>query len=131
MDFWEFFWLVVWSFFFIAYLMVIFQIFADLVRDKDLAGGWKAVWVVFLLVAPFLGGLVYLIARGRGMSERATAAAIGARREADAYIRAVASSPAPAAGMAPAEQIAEGKKLLDSGAITPTEFDALKAAALA
>jgi len=130
-DFWEFFWLFVWGFFFFAYLMVIFQIFADLVRDKDLGGGWKALWVLFILVAPFLGGLIYLIARGRGMSERAMTSAVDARRATDEYVRDVASRPAPASAMAPAQQIAEGKKLLDAGVITPTEFDALKATALA
>ena len=131
MDFWEFFWLFVWGFFFFAYLMVIFQIFADLVRDKDLGGGWKALWVLFILVAPFLGGLIYLIARGRGMSERAMTSAVDARRATDEYVRDVASRPGPASAMAPAQQIAEGKKLLDAGVITPTEFDALKATALA
>lgn len=125
MDFWDFFWLLVWSFFFIAYLMVMFQIFADLVRDKDLAGGWKALWVVVLFVAPFLAALIYLVARGRGMSERAMASARAAQQDTDAYIRQVAARPLPA------DQIATGKQLLDTGAITPSEFDALKAKALA
>lgn len=125
MDFWDFFWLLVWSFFFVAYLMVLFQIFGDLVRDKDLAGGWKALWVVFLLVMPFFAALIYLVARGRGMSERAMEAAKAMQHDTDDYIRHVAARPLPA------DQIATGKQLLDSGAITPSEFDALKARALA
>ena len=70
MDFWDFFWLLVWSFFFVCYLMVLFQVIGDLFRDKDLSGWWKALWIIFLIIFPFLALLIYLIARGRGMAER-------------------------------------------------------------
>ena len=73
MDFWDFFWLLVWSFFFIAYLIVLFQIVADLFRDRELSGWWKALWIVFLILLPVLTSLVYLVARGRGMAERQAA----------------------------------------------------------
>src|SRR5690349_23406097 len=70
MDFWSFFWLLVWSFFFVAYLMVLFHIFGDLFRDGELGGFAKVVWVIALFVVPFLAALVYLIVRGKGMAER-------------------------------------------------------------
>ena len=65
MNFGDFFWLLIWSFFFVFYLMILFQILGDLFRDKDLSGWWKAVWVIALIVFPFLTALIYLIARGR------------------------------------------------------------------
>jgi hypothetical protein len=123
-DFWDFFWLLVWSFFFIAYLIVLFQIIADLFRDHELSGWWKAVWIIFLIFLPILTSLVYLIARGRGMAERQAAAVVQAKQDTDAYIRQVATT-------SPAEQITHAKSLLDSGAITPEEFAQLKAKALA
>ena len=70
-GFWQWFWLVVEIFIFFAYLMILFQIIGDLFRDKALGGFAKALWVLVLVVAPFFGALVYLIARGRGMTERA------------------------------------------------------------
>ncbi|WP_435738481.1 SHOCT domain-containing protein [Cellulosimicrobium sp. PMB13] len=124
MDFWDFFWLLVWSFFFIAYLIVLFQIVADLFRDRDLSGWWKAVWIIFLIFLPVLTSLVYLIARGRGMAERQIAAVSQAKQDTDQYIRQVA-------GSSPTDEIANAKALLDSGAITPEEFAHLKAKALA
>ena len=124
-SFWQFFWLLVWSFFFVAYLMILFQIFADLFRDHELSGWWKAVWVVILVILPFVGALIYLIARGAGMGKRQLAAAQNARRQTDQYIQSVAG------GTSPAEHIASAKKLLDDGTITQSEFDALKAKALA
>jgi hypothetical protein len=124
MDFWDFFWLMVYSFFFVAYLMVLFQIVADLFRDKELSGWWKALWIIFLIFLPVLTALVYLIARGRGMAERQFVQVTEARRDTETYIREVAAT-------APADQIASAKSLLDSGAITPTEFERLKTKALA
>jgi hypothetical protein len=123
-DFWDFFWLLVWSFFFIAYLIVLFQIVADLFRDRDLSGWWKAVWIIFLIFLPVLTALVYLIARGRGMAERQVEAVTQAKQDTDSYIRKVA-------GSSPTDEIANAKALLDSGAITPEEFAHLKAKALA
>jgi hypothetical protein len=125
-SFWDFFWLLVWTFFFVMYLMVLFQIIADLFRDRDLSGGWKALWVIFLIVFPFLAALIYLIARGKGMAERHMAAARSAQATTDQYIKSVATQ-----GSSPADQIASAKSLLDSGAITQQEFEQLKAKALA
>ena len=123
-NFWSIIWIVIWSFFFVAYLIILFHILSDLFRDRDLSGWWKAVWIICLIFLPFLTALVYVIARGRGMTERQVAAMQSARQDTDAYIRQVA-------GKSPADQIADAKGLLDSGAINQVEFDKLKSKALA
>jgi len=121
---WDFLWHFLIIFAWIAYLLVLFQILTDLFwRDHTTSGGVKALWVVFLLVFPWLAAVVYLIARGKGMTERAREAAAAAKRQTDDYIR-------EAAGRSPAQEIADAKALLDSGAISQAEFDALKVKAL-
>ena len=70
MNFWDFFWLLIWSYLFVACLVVLFHIAADLFRDPELGGFAKALWIIALIVAPILVALIYLIARGRGMAER-------------------------------------------------------------
>ena len=124
-DFWQFFWLLVWSFFFVAFLMALFQIIVDLFRDQELSGWWKALWLIFILFLPVLGALIYLIARGNGMAQRHMRDATDAKQATDAYIQSVAKQSNPT------EQIATAKGLLDSGAISQAEFDSLKAKALA
>ena len=126
MDFWSYFWLLVWSFFFVAYLIILFQIILDLFRDRELGGVAKALWLIALLFVPLLTALVYLIVRGRGMAERHLASARQMQSETDQYIKSVAGTAA-----SPADQIASAKSLLDSGAISQAEFDQLKAKALA
>ena len=123
-NFWSIIWVVIWSFVFVAYLFVLFYILTDLFRDHELSGWWKALWILFLIFAPYLTALVYVIARGKGMSQRQLAAAQQARSQTDAYIRDVA-------GKSPADHIAEAKALLDNGTITQQEFEQLKAKALA
>ncbi|PWB98560.1 hypothetical protein DF220_10155 [Salinibacterium hongtaonis] len=103
--------------------MALFSIIADLFRDRELSGWWKAVWLLFLFVVPFLTALVYLIARGRGMAERQYEQVAQAQSATDNYIRTVA-------GSNPSDEIATAKSLLDSGAITPAEYETLKARAL-
>jgi hypothetical protein len=125
MDFWDFFWLLVWTFFFVCYLMVLFQVIGDLFRDRELSGWWKALWIIFLIIFPFLTLIIYLIARGRGMAERQAGEMRKAQVATDQYIQSVASRSNPA------EQIASAKNLLDSGAITQEEFEKLKQKALA
>jgi hypothetical protein len=125
MGFWDYFGLLIWSFLFVMYLMVLFQIFGDLFRDRELGGGAKALWTIGLILVPFLVMLIYLIARGRGMAERQLGAVRQAQAVTEQHIRSVAGSPNPA------DQIASAKTLLDSGSITPAEFDQLKAKALA
>lgn len=124
-SFGDFFWLLVWAFVFGCYLVVLFQIVVDLFRDPDLSGWWKALWVIFLIIAPILGALVYVIARGSGMAERHLAAT-GSGREAESYV------PPPIISMPnAADQISSAQTLLDQGAITQAEFDQLKQKALA
>jgi uncharacterized membrane protein len=123
MSFWEVVWFIFISFAFIAYLMVVFYIISDLFRDRDTSGAVKAVWVIALIFLPFLTTLVYLITRGQGMTERATRHSEVARRQQESYIREVA-------GTSAAEQIAQGKAMLDAGVISQSEYDQLKAKAL-
>lgn len=121
---WDFLWHFLIIFAWIAYLLVLFQILTDLFwRDHKTSGWVKAVWVIFLILLPWLTALVYLIARGQGMSERAQAAALAAKKETDDYIK-------QAAGRSPAQEIADAKALLDAGTISQAEFDGLKAKAL-
>ena len=117
-----------WVFVFFAYLMVLFSIIGDLFRDTELSGWLKAIWIIFLIFVPFLTALIYLIARGNGMTKRGLAQAAEQRKLQDEYIRQTAGTAAPASSV---DDIAKAKSLLDSGAITQAEFDAIKAKALA
>jgi len=125
MDFWDFFWLIAWSFFLVCYITILFQIVVDLFRDQDLSGWWKAVWIIALLFFPLLTALVYIIVRARSMTERQAVRTRRTRAATDSYI-----TPVTGRGN-PAEQIADAKALLDEGAITNEEFQRLKAKALA
>lgn len=124
MSVWDVFWLIIMSFAFAAYLMLLFWIFTDLFRDHGTSGWVKAIWVVFLFVLPLLTSLVYLIVQGGGMAERSARAAKQAEQAQDAYIKEVA-------GTNSATQIADAKRLLDEGTITAQEFEQLKSRALA
>ncbi len=106
--------------------MVWFRCVFDLFGDRTLSGWAKAGWVLLLVFVPWLGALIYLIARGRSMTERQMAAVAQQQAEQEKYIQQVAGS-----SQSPTEQLANAKTLLDSGAITQTEFDALKAKVLA
>lgn len=123
-SFWDFFWSLIVVFAFIAYLMILFNILTDLFwRDHKTSGWLKAVWVFFLIVFPYVTALVYLIARGQGMTERAKEAAANARQHTEDYIK-------QAAGRSPAQEIADAKALLEAGTISASEFESLKAKAL-
>ena len=111
-------------FLFVVWFWILIVIFGDIFRDHDLSGGMKAFWVLFVVIIPWLGILVYLIARGGGMAERAAKQQKAAQDQFDAYVRETSSSANPA------DQISQAKALLDSGAIDQSEFDALKAKAL-
>ena len=124
MSFWDIVWFIFISFAFVAYLMVMFSILSDLFRDPDTSGVVKAVWVVTLIFLPFLTSLIYLIVRGRGMAERAARGAELAKQQQDAYIRQVAGKTTPV------DQIAQARAMLDAGAISQPEYDALKTKAL-
>lgn len=117
---------LIWTgFVLVAYLLLLFTIIGDLFRDHALSGVKKAIWVFFLIVAPVITALIYLIVRGRGINRRQAEAADAARQQVDAYIRQTAGAKSPA------EQITEAQALLTAGSITQSEFETLKAKALA
>ena len=112
-------------FLFVIWFWLLIAIFSDLFRDHETSGGVKVLWVIFLILLPFLGILIYLLVRGHGMNARAAAQQKEAQEAMNAQIRAAAGTSSSAA-----DQIAQAKSLLDSGAIDQTEFDRLKATAL-
>jgi hypothetical protein len=114
-----------WFFIWIAALMVWFRCLFDLFGDHTLSGWGKAGWAVLLIFVPWVGALIYLIVRGRSMTERQQSKAAELQAAQADYIKQVAGAPNSAA-----DQIASAKSLLDSGAINQSEFDALKAKAL-
>lgn len=125
-DFWD---VLLWSFWFfiwIAALMVWFRCLFDLFGDHTLSGWGKAGWSILLIFVPWLGALIYLIARGRSMTERQMKAIAEQQAAQQEYIQQVAGKSA-----SPASQISDAKALLDSGAISPAEFESLKAKAMA
>ncbi|WP_169582570.1 MULTISPECIES: SHOCT domain-containing protein [Microbacterium] len=117
----DFFWWLLWGFWFVAYIYVVIVIITDLFRDEKLNGWLKALWIIALVFVPFLTALVYVIARGSGMAERARARYVSAP-EVDDY--------KPSASANPADDIAKAKALLDAGTISQGEFEALKSKAL-
>lgn len=121
---------VIWSmivfFFFIIVLWMIFGIIGDIFRSDDLSGVTKAIWCIAIVIAPWLVIFIYLIVRGNGMAERQLQANAKAQAQFDSYVRETAGSGGGAAG-----EIKSAKELLDSGAISPQEFEAIKAKALA
>jgi hypothetical protein len=121
---------ILWSMFvffcFFIWIMILFQVFGDLFRDTEESGAKKVLWVIFVIIAPFLGVFIYLLVRGQGMAKRQMAAATQAQQDFNNYVQQVAGS-----GGSPTEQIAKAKELLDAGAIDQGEFDAIKAKALA
>ena len=112
-------------FLFIIWIWILITVFADIFRRKDVGGGTKALWIIFVIVLPYLGVLVYLIANHDGMADRNIAQMQKQQQATDAYIQSVAGSGGAAA------EIEKAKGLLDSGAITQAEFDSIKAKALA
>jgi len=120
---------ILWSmlifFCFVVWIWMMIAIFSDIFRRRDIGGWAKAAWCFFLIVLPFLGAFVYLIAQHDGMAERNLKGAQAMQAEMDQHIRSVAQSSGPAA------EIEKAKQLRDSGAITDAEFEAIKAKALA
>ncbi|GAA2145013.1 MULTISPECIES: SHOCT domain-containing protein [Arthrobacter] len=128
MNFFENFWSIFWWLFCVyaifAFLWALFMVIGDLFRDHELSGWWKAVWIVFLAFVPFLSLLVYMIARGKGMTERSMAQARKSQEATDAYIRQVAAA-------SPSEEIAKAKALMDAGTISAAEFERIKSKVVA
>lgn len=123
-NFWDVVWLMISTFVFIAYLLVLFQVVTDLFRDTELGGGFKVLWIIGLVFLPFLTAFLYIITRGHGMAARQHAAVQRAKTETESYIKHIAAK-------SPAEQIADAKALLDAGTINADEYATLKTKALA
>jgi hypothetical protein len=113
------------AFVFMAYLILVFVIVGDLMRDHQLSGWWKAVWIIALILIPWLTGLIYIIARGKGMAQRSADEAAKIQAAQADYIRSVSATTDPTA------QIAQAKELHDKGVISDAEFEQLKAKELA
>ena len=120
---------VVWTmlifFAWVIWFWILITVFADLFRRHDIGGGHKVLWVIFVIILPFLGVFIYLLANHQGMADRNVKQVEAAQAQSDAYIRSVASAGGPTA------EIERAKGLLDSGAITQAEFDSIKQKALA
>ncbi len=116
-------WTMMIFFLFVIWIWILITVFADIFRRKDVGGGSKALWIIFVIVLPYLGVLVYLIANHDGMADRNIAHMQKQQAATDDYIRSVSGGSAA--------EIEKAKGLLDSGAITQAEFDTLKAKALA
>ncbi len=125
MSFLESLWSIIVAFFFIAYLILLFQIISDLLRDKALSGGIKALWILCLFVAPFISALIYVIMRGKGMALRGEIRVRESVEEAENYIREGAGA------QTPTQQIEAAKALLAAGDINEAEYARLKEIALA
>jgi len=118
-------WTLLVFFAWVIWFYLLITVFGDLFRRHDLSGWAKAGWIIFVIVLPYLGVLVYLIAEHEGMAERNAKQLQQSQAQMDDYVRSVAAKSDPA------DQIVKGKQLLDQGAISQAEYDALKQKALA
>ncbi len=112
-------------FFFVIWIWILVTILTDLFRDHELSGWWKAVWVLFLVIIPFLTALIYLIARGSGMRDRTIQAQVDAKKHFDSYVREQAH------GGSPADELHKLNELKEKGALSSEEFEQAKAKLLA
>lgn len=125
-PFLDIFWTLIIFFAWVVWIWIMVAILSDVFRRRDMSGWGKAAWTVFLIVLPFLGALTYLIINHDGIAERNVKQAQVAQAEFDDYVKTVAKN-----GGGAAAEIEKAKSLLDSGAITQSEFEAIKAKALA
>jgi hypothetical protein len=119
---------MLWFFLFIIWIWLLIMVFADIFRSHDMGGGLKAVWVIFIIILPFLGVFVYLLARGGGMQERNVKQAADQQKAFDDYVRQTAGT---AGGSDTASQLSKLADLKTQGVITDAEFEAQKAKLLA
>ena len=124
-PFLDVFWTMIVFFVWITWFWLLITVFGDVFRRHDVSGFAKVLWLIFVIVLPFLGVFVYLIANSKGMTERNISRAQAQQQQFDAYVQSAAGSGGAAA------EIEKAKQLLDSGAITQSEFDAIKQKALA
>jgi Short C-terminal domain/Phospholipase_D-nuclease N-terminal len=123
-PFLDVFWTMLIFFVWILWIWLLFTVFADLFRRHDISGWVKTAWIVFVILLPFLGVFVYLITQNVGMTERQLQRTRAQQEQFDTYVRQTAG------GSGAAAEIEKAKALLDSGAITQAEFDAIKQKAL-
>jgi Short C-terminal domain/Phospholipase_D-nuclease N-terminal len=121
------FWAMLWFFLFFVWIWLLITVFADIFRSDDLSGWGKALWVLFVVILPYLGVLVYLIARGKSMQERAIAQSAEQEKATRRYIQEASSTGSASS----ADELAKLAQLRDSGVITADEFAAQKAKILA
>jgi len=121
----EVFWTLLIFFAFVVWIWILITVFVDLFRRRDISGWGKVGWIIFIVILPYLGVFVYLIAQHKGMTERAIEQQQQTQAQLDTYVRSVAGDSDPAG------QIVNAKKLLDAGTITNEEFESLKRKALA
>lgn len=125
-PFLEVFWTILVFFAFVVWIWLLFTVFADIFRRHDTSGWAKVAWMIFIVVLPFLGVFVYIIAEHAGMTERALERERVAQSQFDSYVQSVAHGDGGAAG-----EIEKAKHLLDEGAISQSEYDEIKRHALA
>ncbi|MEI5584951.1 MULTISPECIES: SHOCT domain-containing protein [unclassified Agromyces] len=123
MDLWSWIWFYFWMFAYVAYILVLVYIVIDVFRDHELNGWMKALWLVLLVFLPWITGLVYLIARGKGMAERSGRKQVEYEEYSQEEYRRMSFAN-------PADEIAKAQALRDQGVITDGEFEAIKAKAL-
>jgi hypothetical protein len=123
-PFLDVFWTMLIFFLWIAWFMLLFRVIADIFRRHDIGGGGKVLWLIFVIIVPFLGVFIYLIAEGHKMGERDVKHAQASQAQFDDYVKSVAGSSGAAA------EIERAKTLLDSGAISQEEYERLKQRAL-
>jgi hypothetical protein len=122
-PFLDVFWSILIFFCWVIWIWVVITILADVFSRSDIGGWAKAAWVIFVVILPWLGALIYLIAEHKGMQERSLQRAQQQKQQFDSYVRDATGGSA--------SEIAKAKELLDSGSITQEEYDQLKARALA
>jgi putative oligomerization/nucleic acid binding protein/phospholipase D-like protein len=128
-PFLDIFWTMLIFFMWVIWIWILVTVLIDVFRRHDICGWGKAAWTFFIIVLPFLGVFIYLITQGKEMADRRAAEVRESQASFDSYVRNVAGSGGGGGG-GPAEQIAQAKELLDSGAIDQAEFEQLKRKAL-
>ncbi len=122
MPLFDFFWIMLELFLFIIWFWILISIFGDIFRNPEMSGGLKAVWMIFVIILPMLGVMIYIVANGRGMQERTEQAAAAQEKRNREYIQQLAGT-----GPSTADELTKLKALRDSGVLTDTEFETQKA----
>jgi hypothetical protein len=119
-------WTIIWIFLWVAWLVLLFHVFIDIFRSKDMGGWAKGLWSIFIILLPFLGVFVYVIARGAGMGQRDLEQATAREQQFQAYVRETAAG-AGGGAASTADELAKMADLRDKGVISAEEFESAKA----